>query len=152
MVMPQVSEAQKPHTIFVRHDCNYCTLFTKHLMGTDLERLFNIVDVERNPVDPRQVHSVPTIVVDHNTVYVGRDAFAWLLSELKRAITPMAYDYSNSGTAVPSSIDGSETCMAPMSSTNFTDPDPIPTTSATAAATTESIEARLTRMKAERGS
>ena len=42
----------------MRKDCNYCKLFTKHLMGTDLERLFNIVDVENNPVDPRQVHSV----------------------------------------------------------------------------------------------
>ena len=150
MVVPQSnSEAQKPHTIFMRKDCNNCNLFTKHLIGTDLERMFNIVDVERNPVDPRQVHSVPTIVVDHNTVYVGRDAFAWLLNELKRAITPMACAYAG---AMPAALDGSDACLLPMASSKFGEPEKIPESSADASAATESLEARLSRMKQERGS
>lgn len=150
MVIPEKNvAAQKPHLLFVKRECQFCALFTKHLNGTDIERLFNIVDVKEHPVDARQVHSVPTIVVDRATVYVGRDAFAWLINEVKKSIMPISSGYSDG--MAPASIDGNESFLAPMSASNFSEPD-VNTSHGDSNAATETVEARLDRMKQERSS
>lgn len=151
MVIPEKnSAAQKPHLLFVKRDCQFCTLFINHLSGTDIERLFNTVDVQDHPVDPRQVHSVPTIVVDHATVYIGRSAFAWLLNEIKKSIAPISSGYSDG--MAPASIDGNENFLAPMSSSNFNEPDAASPSQGDSNAVAETVEARLDRMKQERSS
>lgn len=143
-----VAEPPRPHIVFVRKDCEFSKLFMRSLSGTDVERFFSVIDVREQPVDPAKVHSVPTIVVNHNTMYVGRDAFAWLLNELKHAIKPMGCAYEG---AVPSPLDGDgDTFLAPMASSDFTDPEPIAAAQNKTVDESEPIDARLARMKQER--
>jgi hypothetical protein len=144
-----VAEPPRPHLIFVRKDCEFSNLFVRSIRGTDVERFFSIIDVQEQPVDPKKVHSVPTIVVNHNTMYVGRDAFAWLLNELKHAIKPMACAYVG---AVPAPLDGGDVdaFLAPMASSNFTDAEPMTLPANKTIDESEPIDARLARMKQER--
>lgn len=146
MVIPASnSEAARPHTLFTRPDCAYCGLFIKHIRDTEIERMINVVDVTRNPVDPRQVHSVPTIVVNHSTVYIGRDAFSWLLNELKTAISPTSMRFVHG--AQPALLDDTDEDFTGLASVHFTEPEPLLQNQNTQ---NESVDSRLARMKAER--
>lgn len=147
MTIPeQTAEAQKPHTLFVKPDCQYCQLFLTQLSNTDLERMISVVDVVKTPVDPRQVHAVPSIVVERQTLYVGRDAFAWLLQELKRSLLPAMCAYTSGAT--PAALDGSDVCAPQLADRNFGEPEMRPTM---ASSDNEPIEARLARLKQDRG-
>ena len=47
---------------------------------------FNVIDVEKTPFDVSKVKVVPTIVVNNNRAFSGREAFAWLQNELKNIV------------------------------------------------------------------
>ena len=79
----QQSDNQPPNTLFSSHECKYCKLFLNELTKNDLLDSFNIVDVMKTPVDVSRVKVVPTIVINHQRVMSGRDAFAWLENEKK---------------------------------------------------------------------
>ena len=142
-----IADAAREHTLFIKPGCNFCELFIKHIINTDIERSINIVDVTRVQVDPRQIHSVPTLVVSHQAVYVGRDAFAWLLHELKRVVAP-APPLMAVGAAQAFSLDGTSDDLAPMASVHFKEPEPPPKSQGNS--DQMSIDERLARIKADR--
>jgi glutaredoxin len=79
-------DAQPPHTLFSSHECKYCKLFLKELTTTNLIDSFNIVDVMKTPTDVSKVKVIPTIVINHQRVLSGRDAFSWLQNEKKNIV------------------------------------------------------------------
>ena len=105
----------------------------------------SVVDVTRQRVDPRHIHAVPTIVVNNSTAHSGRAAFVWLIDELKRVIVPAMCEFGGMSAA---SLDGSDMCGRNLSSVNFKEPERMPEMSSME---NESIESRLSRMKADRG-
>lgn len=79
----QQNDSQPPHTLFSSHECKYCKLFLKELTANNMLDNFNVVDVLKTPIDVSKVRVVPTIVINHQRVMSGRDAFAWLENEKK---------------------------------------------------------------------
>ena len=79
----QQNQSQPPNTLFSSHECRYCKLFLAELTKNQLLDSFNVVDVLRTPIDVSKVKVVPTIVINHQKVLSGRDAFAWLENEKK---------------------------------------------------------------------
>lgn len=82
----QQHDNQPPNTLFSSHDCKYCKLFLRELTANELLDSFNIVDVLKTPIDVSKVKVVPTIVINHQRVMSGRDAFAWLENEKKNTV------------------------------------------------------------------
>ena len=79
----QQNDNQPPNTLFSSHECKYCKLFLTELTKHNMLDNFNVVDVIKTPVDVSKVRVVPTIVINHQRVMSGRDAFAWLENEKK---------------------------------------------------------------------
>jgi hypothetical protein len=148
MNAPSFKDAKQvmPHTLFIRPDCQYCKLFVQQLDNSELKSLVNIVNVQTTPVDPRQIHAVPAIVVSQQMLYVGRDAFAWLVNEVKKTLEPAICAYS--GSAMPASIDGADVCSGGYAPRDYV-PEHRPMPSE--AVMNEPIETRLARLKQERG-
>jgi glutaredoxin len=155
----QHNNNQPPHTLFLSHDCRYCKLFLKELTKHNMIDSFNVVDVIKTPVDISKVKVVPTIVVNHQRVMSGREAFAWLENEKKGAVLGVVnYDVKNGFGGASSAFtyiegDSAENVM----SSAFSD---IPVEERTVADTTmpksdasvdSELQDKIEEMKKERG-
>lgn len=75
------------NTLFSSSTCKYCKLFLNALNKHMMLDQFNIIDVEKTAFDVSKVRVVPTIVVNNNRAFSGREAFAWLQNELKSMVS-----------------------------------------------------------------
>lgn len=94
--MPSAAEASgaQPHTLFVKTGCRYCDMIRSEIQDADMESMFNVVDVDTAAVDRTRVRGVPCIFADHQSILLGRDAFAWVAS--KKAAVVRSAGYGNS--------------------------------------------------------
>ena len=74
------------NTLFSSSSCKYCQMFLSTLNKNMMLDQFNVIDVEKTPFDVSKVKVVPTIVVNNNRAFSGREAFAWLQNELKNIV------------------------------------------------------------------
>ena len=121
---------------------------------------FNVVDVLKTPIDVSKVRVVPTIVINHQRVLSGRDAFAWLENEKKDIVLGVSnYEVKNGFGGASSAFtyiegDSAETVM----STAFSD-IPIDERSVVDTASNSNFESptgsllqdKIEAMKKERG-
>lgn len=77
-----------PHTLFVKKSCRYCDMFVRVAEEIGISGLINTIDIDITPTDTDKIRSVPTVVVNHQRVFVGRDAFAWLQNEKETSVSP----------------------------------------------------------------
>lgn len=155
----QQNDNQPPNTLFSSHDCKYCNLFLRELTKNNMLDSFNVVDVVKTPVDVSKVKVVPTIVINHQRVMSGREAFAWLENEKKGLVLGVSnYDVKDGFGGASSAFtyiegDSAETVMSGAFSdipveertvvdTSFSNPD-VPANSA--------LQDRIEAMKKERG-
>lgn len=111
---------------------------------------FNVIDVEKTPFDVSKVRVVPTIVVNNNRAFSGREAFAWLQNELKKMVTGVeSFGSSSAFTYI-----GEERSEVTMSSL-FADINESPTASAEkhtsdSGKVENDLDTAINRLKAER--
>lgn len=66
-----------PHTLFIKQLCRFCKALTSAIGEAGLTAEFAIVDVSSQPISPSIQH-VPAVLADHQHLFVGREAFAWV--------------------------------------------------------------------------
>lgn len=71
------------NTLFSSSVCKYCTMFLNELNKNFMIDKFNVIDIDKTAFDVSKIKVVPTIVINNNRVFSGREAFSWLLNEIK---------------------------------------------------------------------
>ena len=77
---------QPPNTLFSSSSCRYCKLFLTTLSANMMMEQFQVIDVEKTAFDVSKVKVVPTIVVNNNRAFSGREAFSWLQNEIANTV------------------------------------------------------------------
>lgn len=105
-------------------------MFLQELNKAGLLESFTVIDVLKTPMDVSKVRVVPTIVLNHQRVLSGREAFGWLQNEKKNTIGGVESQDVKGGfggtSSVFSYIEG-ENAFETSMSTSFTaleDPEP----------------------------
>lgn len=139
-----------PNTLFSSSSCKYCKLFLTTLSANMMMDQFQVIDVEKTAFDVSKVKVVPTIVVNNNRAFSGREAFSWLQNEIKNSVTGVeSFGISSAYTYI-----GEERAECAMS-TSFVKIEDSPEASAERHTKddirTDDVASAMERLKAERG-